>query len=81
MVANTGVSLALVPRPELNVDAAFSTILRDIVHSALVAEVAPSSDTGESDRIAAISFAERSPRAMSGELFTDREAGLLDEWL
>ena len=80
MAANTGVALALVLRPELYPDAALSTMLRDIVHSALVTDVAPVSDPRESDRIAAITLRSTLP-AISGELFTDREAGLLDEWL
>lgn len=80
MAANTGVALALVLRPELYPDATLSTMLRDIVHGALVSDAAPASAAGESDRIAAITLRSTLP-ATSGDLFTEREAGLLDEWL
>jgi AcrR family transcriptional regulator len=80
MAANTGVALALVLRPELHTDATLSTMLRDIVHGALVSDAAPASDAGESERIAAITLRSTLPET-SGDLFTEREAGLLDEWL
>src|SRR5450759_621970 len=80
MAANTGVALALVLRPELYADATLSPMLRDIVHGALVSDAAPASDAGESDRIAAITLRSTLP-ATSGDLFTERETGLLDEWL
>jgi AcrR family transcriptional regulator len=80
MAANTGVALALVLRPELYADATLSPMLRDIVHGALVSDSAPASDAGESDRIAAITLRSTLP-ATSGDLFTERETGLLDEWL
>ncbi len=80
MAANTGVALALILHPELYPDQRLSPMLRDIVHGALVADAAPTSDAGESDRVAAITLQNMLP-ARSGELFTDREAGLLDEWL
>jgi AcrR family transcriptional regulator len=80
MTANTGVALALILRPELYPDLTLSTMLRDIVHGALVSDVAPASDPGEPDRVAAITLRNTLP-ARSGELFTDNEARLLDEWL
>jgi len=80
MTANTGVALALVLRPELYPDETLSTTLRDIVTGALVSDAAPAAQPGEPDRIAAITL--RSTLATTtGELFTAREAGLLDEWL
>jgi AcrR family transcriptional regulator len=80
MAANTGVALALILRPALYPDLALSTTMRDIVHGAMVTDAAPSADAGESDRVAAITLRNALP-AMPGDLFTDREAGLLDEWL
>jgi AcrR family transcriptional regulator len=80
MTANTGVALALVLRPALYPDETLSTTLRDIVHGALVSDAAPGSESGGSDRIAATTLRSALP-ATSGDLFTEREAGLLDEWL
>jgi AcrR family transcriptional regulator len=80
MAANTGVALALVLRPEMFPDEALSTMLRDIVHGALVTDAAPAPAAAESDRVAAITLRSTLP-AISGGLFTEREAGLLDEWL
>jgi hypothetical protein len=80
MSANTGVALALVLRSELYPDATLSPMVRDIVHGALVLDAAPASDAGESDRIAAITLRSTLP-VTSGGLFTERETGLLDEWL
>ena len=80
MAANTGVALALVLRPELYPDATLSTMLRDLVHGALVSDAAPPPDASRPDRIAAITLRSALPAAF-GELFTEREAGLLDEWL
>jgi AcrR family transcriptional regulator len=80
MAANTGVALALVLRPGLYPDETLSPMLRDIVHGALVSDAAPALGAAESDRIAAITLRSALP-ATSGGLFTEREAGLLDEWL
>lgn len=80
MAANTGVALALVLRPELYADAALSTILRDVVLGALVTGAAAGPDAADADRIAAITLRSALP-VTSGDLFTEREAGLLDEWL
>lgn len=80
MAANTGIALAMILRPELYADAALSTTLRDIVHSALVSDATPATDAGEPDRVAATTLRSALP-ATVGDLFTDREAGLLDEWL
>lgn len=80
MAANTGVALAMVLRPELYPDAAASTMLRDVVLGAIVSDAAPASDPEEPDRIAATTLRSALP-ATSGDLFTEREAGLLDEWL
>lgn len=80
MAANTGVALALVLRPELYVDATASTMLRDAVHGALVSGAAPVPDAAEPDRLAAITL-RSTLAATSGDLFSEREAGLLDEWL
>jgi AcrR family transcriptional regulator len=80
MAANTGIALAMVLRPELYADMALSTILRDVVHGALVSDAASGPDAADSDRIAAITLRSALP-ATSGGLFTEREAGLLDEWL
>lgn len=80
MAANTGVALAMVLRPELYPDETSSTMLRDVVHGAIVADAAPASDPEEPDRMAATTLRSALP-ATSGELFTEREAGLLDEWL
>ncbi|HUX71477.1 MAG TPA: TetR/AcrR family transcriptional regulator [Cellulomonadaceae bacterium] len=80
MAANTGVALALVLRPELYADMTLSTILRDVVHGALVSDATSVPDAADSDRIAAITL-RSALAATSGDLFTAREAGLLDEWL
>ncbi|TXN29460.1 TetR/AcrR family transcriptional regulator [Lacisediminihabitans profunda] len=80
MAANTGVALALILRPALYPDMSLSTMMRDIVHSTLVSDTAPASDAGESGRIAAITL-RTVLSAMPGALFSEREAGLLDEWL
>ncbi|MFC5500851.1 TetR/AcrR family transcriptional regulator [Lysinimonas soli] len=80
MAANTGVALALILRPALYPDLALSTMMRDIVHGALVSDAAPASDAGESSRIAATTL-RGALISMPDTLFTDREAGLLDEWL
>jgi AcrR family transcriptional regulator len=80
MAANTGVALALILRPELYPDETLSTTLRDIVHAGLVPDAAPAPDAGEPDHLAATTL-RATLAASSGELFTDREAGLLDEWL
>lgn len=79
MAANTGIALAMILRPELYADATASTMLRDIVLGALVPD-APPADAGEPDRVAATTLRSALP-ATAGDLFTDREAGLLDEWL
>jgi len=80
MAANTGIALAMVLRPELYADAVLSTTLRDIVHGALVVDATPAPDPGAPDRIAATTLRSALP-ATAGDLFTEREAGLLDEWL
>lgn len=80
MAANTGVALALILRPALYPDLSLSTMMRGIVHGALVSDAAPGTDVGESGRIAAITL-RGTLAAMPGAPFTDREAGLLDEWL
>jgi AcrR family transcriptional regulator len=80
MAANTGVALAMVLRPELYADATVSTMLRDIVHDALVLDATHAAGAGDPDRVAATTLRSALP-ASSGDLFTDREAGLLDEWL
>ena len=80
MSANTGVALALVLRPELYPDEALSTMLRDIVHGALVSDAAPAADAGESGRIAALTL-RSTLAATTDDLFTSGEASLLDEWL
>lgn len=80
MAANTGVALALILRPGLYPDLGLSTMMRDIVHAALVSDTAPTTDAGESGRVAAITL-RGALVGMPGELFTAREAGLLDEWL
>ncbi|MHB1490312.1 MAG: TetR/AcrR family transcriptional regulator, partial [Cellulomonas sp.] len=71
MAANTGVALALVLRPELYADATLSTMLRDVVHGALVSDAATASDPADSDRVAAITLRSTLP-ATSGDLFTER---------
>ncbi len=80
MAANTGIALALILRPAQYPDLALSAMMRDIVHAAILSDAAPAADVGASDRIAAITLRNALP-AVSGELFTEREAGLLDEWL
>jgi len=80
MAANTGIALAMILRPELYADATASTMLRDIVLGALVPDTTPAADAGEPDRVAATTLRSALP-ATAGDLFTDREAGLLDEWL
>jgi AcrR family transcriptional regulator len=78
MAANTGIGLAMVLRPELYPDAAVSTMLRDVVHGALVRDAAPAA--AAPDRVAATTL-RSTLRTESGALFTERELGLLDEWL
>jgi AcrR family transcriptional regulator len=80
MAANTGVALALILRPELYPDESVSATLRDIVHGAIISDAAPASAADEPGRMAAITLRNTLP-ALSGELFTGCEAGLLDEWL
>lgn len=80
MAANTGVALAMVLRPELYPDATVSTTLRDIVHDALVLDATHAAGAGDPDRVAATTLRSALP-GTTGDLFTDREAGLLDEWL
>lgn len=80
MAANTGVALALILRPALYPDLALSTMMRDIVLGALVDDAAPVSGADEAGRVAAITLRGALP-TMPGVLFTDGEAGLLDEWL
>lgn len=80
MAANTGVALALVLRPEPDGDLTVSTLLRDLVHGALVRDATSTVADGEPDRVAAITLRSALPALPDG-LFTAREAGLLDEWL
>ena len=80
MAANTGVSLALILHPALYPDASLSSMMRDIVLGSLVSGATPAPDAGEAGRIAAITLRTTLP-TLPGALFTDREAGLLDEWL
>ncbi|MCL3862114.1 TetR/AcrR family transcriptional regulator [Actinotalea sp. K2] len=80
MAANTGVALALILRPEQNPDEALSTTVRDLVHSGIVSDAAPVPDADEPERIAATTL-RSALTTTAGELFTGREAGLLDEWL
>lgn len=80
MAANTGVALALILRPALYPDLALSTTVRDIVHGSILSGTAAAVDAGESGRIAAITLQGAIP-ALPSALFTEREVGLLDEWL
>jgi len=80
MAANTGVCLALILHPALYPDASLSSTMRDIVLGSLVSGATPAPGAGESGRIAAITLRTTLP-TLPGKLFTDREAGLLDEWL
>lgn len=80
MAANTGVALALILRPALYPDLALSATVRDIVHRSILSGTAAAVDAGESGRIAAITLQGAIP-ALPSALFTEREAGLLDEWL
>lgn len=79
MAANTGVALALILRPALYPDESLSTTMRDMVVNALVSSPATPSEADESDRVAAITL--RSTLPARSDLFTEREAGLMDEWL
>lgn len=81
MAANTGVALALILRPSLFPDPTLSATMRDIVIGALVSGARPAADPDPDApaRHAAITL--RTTLTAPNPLFTEGEAGLLDEWL
>lgn len=80
MAANTGVALALLLRPSLYPDVAASAMMRDTVIGALLSDTPPAAEADGPARHAAITLRTTLSTTPS-HLFTDREAGLLDEWL
>jgi AcrR family transcriptional regulator len=80
MAANTGVALALILRPSLYPNVALSTTMRDTVIGALLSDAPRAAEANGPARLAAITLRNTLSTTPS-PLFTDREAGLLDEWL
>jgi AcrR family transcriptional regulator len=86
MAANTGVALALITRPALYPDAAFSLLVRDAVHAAvlLYPETLPYPETTSPEagaRVAAASTLLSSFQAAPPPGFTPSEANLFLDWL
>jgi AcrR family transcriptional regulator len=77
MAANTGVALGMVLRPHEFPDPALSTMMRDLVHRAILAEDSGHADVGQAQLVAATTLR----GAPATGLFTTAEAQLLDEWL
>jgi AcrR family transcriptional regulator len=80
MAANTGVALALITRPTLYPDAAFSPLVRDAVHAAVVSSTDTAARPGRA-RVAAASTLLSSFQEAAPAGFSDNEANLFRDWL
>jgi AcrR family transcriptional regulator len=78
MAANSGVALALLLRPHEYPDVSVSTVMRDVIHRAILAEEPGQADTGQARFVAATTL--RGGMGDAG-LFSAGEVTLLDEWL
>jgi hypothetical protein len=79
MAANTGVALALITRPTLYPDVAFSTLVRDAMHAAVV--VPADTTIPGNARVAAASTLLSSFQDAAPAGFSDNEANLFRDWL